>query len=192
LSHIAVMMRNFPSRKRFVVGAGAIGAGLSGWTASAIAAAEAAGDDEISHDREAIHQLVDFTASPARVFQTLTTTERFDKVVRLSAAMHSGLSLGSAPTQIDAEPGGAFSLFGGYVTGRVLELQANALVVEAWRSGSWRPGAYSIATFQLAPHEAGTRLTFDHVGFPAGEARTLAQGWHENYWEPLAKYLAQA
>jgi activator of HSP90 ATPase len=106
--------------------------------------------------------------------------------------MHSGMSLGSAPTQIDAEPGGAFVLFGGFVTGRVLDLQPSTRIVEAWRSGAWSPGAYSIATFQLAPHEAGTRLTFDHVGFPAGEARSLAKGWHENYWDPLAKYLGRA
>jgi len=30
----------------------------------------------------------------------------------------------------------------------------------------------------------------DHVGFPNGDGADLAQGWHENYWEPLAKYLA--
>jgi activator of HSP90 ATPase len=188
------MMRSLLSRENFVVRAGIVIAGLGGcavYTASGTIA-EAAGDDEISHDREAIHQVVDFTADPARVFQALTIAERFDNVVRLSAAMHSGMSLGSAPTQIDAEPGGAFVLFGGFVTGRVLDLQPSTRIVEAWRSGAWSPGAYSIATFQLAPHEAGTRLTFDHVGFPAGEARSLAKGWHENYWDPLAKYLGRA
>jgi activator of HSP90 ATPase len=185
-------MRNLLSRGNFVVRAGTVVAGLgAAGSAYAVtgAVARAAGDAEISHTNEAIHQVVDFAASPARVYRALTTTEDFDKVVRLSAAMHSGMSLGSAPTQIDARPGGAFSLFGGYVTGRILELQPNSRIVEAWRSGSWGPGLYSIATFALAPQGTGTRLTFDHAGFPNGAAPTLAQGWQENYWEPLAKSL---
>jgi activator of HSP90 ATPase len=185
------MMRTVHSRGHFISRAGIAWSGL-GLAASAVVAAESpakAAGAQISRDSEEIHQVVDFTAGPARIYRALTTDE-FDKVVRLSAAMHSGMALGSAPTQIDAQPGGAFSLFGGYVTGRILELEPNVRIVEAWRSGSWAAGAYSIATFGLAPLGTGTRLTFDHAGFPNGEAATLAKGWQENYWEPLAKSLA--
>jgi len=186
-------MRRLLSREGFVVRAGAVLAGLGAGSsvfAATSAVARAAGDAAtISHTGETIHQVVDFAASPDRVYRALTTTEDFDKVVRLSAAMHSGMALGSTPTQIDPRPGGAFSLFGGYVIGRIIELQPNARIVEAWRSGSWGPGLYSIATFALAPHGTGTRLTFDHAGFPDGAAPTLAKGWQENYWEPLAKSL---
>jgi uncharacterized protein YndB with AHSA1/START domain len=184
-------MRNLLSRGDFVVRAGTVVAGLgaAGSAFSVTGSVARAADAEISHTAEAIHQVVDFAASPERVYRALTTTEGFDKAVRLSAAVRSGMVSGTAPTQIDPRPGGAFSLFGGYVTGRILELQPNARIVEAWRSASWDLGLYSIATFALAPQGTGTRLTFDHVGFPNGAAPTLAKGWQENYWDPLAKSL---
>ena len=86
--------------------------------------------------------------------------------------------------------GGAFSLFGGYVTGRQLELMPDERIVQAWRAGSWGPGLYSIARFELKEEGSGTKIIFDHRGFPDGTAQHLAEGWHGNYWEPLAKYLA--
>jgi len=185
------------TRRDMSVGAGSIMAAL-GATGPAFAAtgqSHAAVEDanaEISRNNAAIHQEVVFAASPARVYDALTVTDQFDRVVQLSAAMNSDMkkSLGAAPTRIDAEPGGAFSLFGGYVTGRMLELVANTRIVQAWRAGSWDPGRYSIATFALVQQGAGTRLVFDHTGFPDAAAVHLAEGWHINYWVPLAKFLA--
>jgi activator of HSP90 ATPase len=43
--------------------------------------------------------------------------------------------------------GGTFTLFGGYVTGRNLEMLPDERLVQAWRAGSWKPGAFSIAAF---------------------------------------------
>ena len=93
------------------------------------------------------------------------------------------------PAQISAEAGGAFSLFGGYVSGRQVELLANERIVQAWRAGSWGPGIFSIARFGLTERGGGTKLVFDHTGFPEGQAQHLAEGWKVNYWEPLEKYL---
>jgi hypothetical protein len=36
---------------------------------------------------------------------------------------------------------------------------------------------------------AGTKIVFDHAGFPRGKAEHLAEGWKMNYWEPLEKFL---
>jgi uncharacterized protein YndB with AHSA1/START domain len=147
---------------------------------------------EISHSSAAIHQEVDFSASPARLYRALTLTEDFDRVVQLSSAMNTDMKkmLGSAPTKIDPQPGGAFVLFGGYITGRMLDLVPDTRIVQAWRAGSWEPGAFSIATFAILPRGAGCRLVFDHTGFPNDAAVELAKGWHVNYWEPLARALA--
>jgi activator of HSP90 ATPase len=67
---------------------------------------------------------------------------------------------------------------------------ANELIVQAWRVGNWNPGIYSIARFQLIEQGASTRISFDHTGFPAGNAEHLAEGWHLNYWDPLQKLLS--
>jgi hypothetical protein len=56
---------------------------------------------------------------------------------------------------------------------------------------NWDPGIYSIAKYELSDEGIGTRLVFDHTGFPTGEADHLAEGWISNYWQPLAQYLAQ-
>jgi activator of HSP90 ATPase len=177
-------------RRNFVLGAGSAAVGLA---ATDSAMGEAPDADGVSHTAASIHQEVAFAAKPARVFTVLTTAAAFDRVVRLSAAMTSAMSssLGSAPTQIDARPGGAFVLFGGYITGRNIELVPDTRIVQAWRVGSWDAGLYSIARFELSPSEGATRLVFDHTGFPSRAAEHLAGGWHANYWQPLAKVLAE-
>ena len=71
----------------------------------------------ISNSNRAIHQEVIFRTSPDRVYSTLTNPELFDKVVLASGALQA-MGLASTPGQISSEPGGTFSLFGGYITGR--------------------------------------------------------------------------
>jgi len=149
-------------------------------------AAPFAGTDEVSHTEEAIRQEVIFKASRSRVYEALTDAKQFHKVVLLSAA---GMSLGSVPTEISRETGGAFSLFGGHILGRHIELVANERIVQAWRVANWGPGIYSIVKFELTAQGLGTKLVLDHAGFPSGQGQHLAEGWKANYWEPLAKYL---
>lgn len=152
----------------------------------------AQGDPGISRTAEAIHQEKTFQASRERVYRALTETAEFDKVVKLSAAMQqNGMALRAKPTVVSAQAGGAFSAFGGYVAGRQIELVPNERIVQAWRSGSWKPGEFSLAKFVFAADGGKTKLIFDHTGFPAGQAEHLAEGWRVNYWEPLEKYLAQ-
>ena len=74
------------------------------------------------------------------------------------------------PAEISREVGGAFTLFGGYITGRHIELVPNERIVQAWRAGGWDPGIYSIARFELVEQGSGTKIVFDHTGFPKGEA----------------------
>lgn len=139
---------------------------------------------------EAIHQEVTFKASRERVYRTLTDAGEFHKVVLLSGAVESGMVKATTPTQISTEPGGAFAIFGGFVVGRQIELVPNARIVQAWRPLDWAPGVYSIARFELVEQGPGTRLVFDHTGFPPGQAEHLTQGWQANYWTPLEKVLA--
>jgi uncharacterized protein YndB with AHSA1/START domain len=192
------MQTNLWSRRHFSVRLGSLFSGLglagaaygaaigrlpAGAKEEAGARALAAGE-EISHTAEAIHQEVVFKASRKRVYEALTDAEQFTKVVRLSKAP------GGPAAVISKEAGGAFSAFGAYVTGRHIELVPNERIVQAWRAGSWEPGKYSIARFELKEQGEQTKLVFDHTGFPNGDAEHLLEGWNTNYWEPLRKYLA--
>jgi uncharacterized protein YndB with AHSA1/START domain len=152
-------------------------------------AALVAGDDDISHSAEAIHQEVMLKAPRARVYAVLTDAKLFQQLVLLSGAVKSGMVSATQAASITSEAGGAFSIFGGHVSGRIIELVPNERVVQAWRPADWAPGLYSIVRFELLESGAGIRLVFDHAGFPKGRAEHLAAGWKANYWEPLAKVL---
>jgi uncharacterized protein YndB with AHSA1/START domain len=176
-----------PTRRQVIVGAAAAFGGLAVGSARAWAVAE----DEISHSSEAIHQEVVFQASRKRVYEAFTDAKQFEKIMQLSAAMKSGMALGDKPTEISRQPGRAFTVYRGHIVGRQIELVPHERIVQAWRVVAWDPGVYSIARFELTEQGAGTKLIFDHKGFPDGQAQHLAEGWKANYWEPLAKFLAE-
>jgi activator of HSP90 ATPase len=146
--------------------------------------------EEISHSEESIHQEPVFKASRKRVYEALTDAQQFDKVEKFSAEMQSGGSLGPKPMEISREVGGTFTLFGGHIVGRHLELVPNERIVQAWRVVDWGPGRYSIARFELLEQGSDTKIIFDHFGFPKGLAQHLADGWKAHYWDTLQKYLA--
>jgi activator of HSP90 ATPase len=166
----------------------AVGMGLAG-AALKPCVASADSQDEISHTAEAIHQENSFKASRKRVYEALTVTDQFDKVIEISGAKKS-TALGTKPTRISRDVGGSFEIFGGHIVGRQVDLAPNQRIVQAWRVVDWEPGVYSIARFELAEQEDGTRIVFDHTGFPNGLGAHLAEGWRLHYWEPLAKFLA--
>jgi activator of HSP90 ATPase len=184
--HITATPANMSTRRQIIFGAAVALGGLALRPTTALAA----DSDELSHTAESIHQETVFKASPAQVYEVLTDAAQFDKVSKLSAAMQSGMAPATRPTQINPLPGGAFSLFGGYVTGRNIELIRNKRIVQAWRPGSWPPGVYSIVKFELVAQDSSTKIVFDHTGFPPGTGQHLAEGWHDNYWNPLARFLA--
>lgn len=146
---------------------------------------------DISSACEVIHQEVVFKAMRQRVYEALTDAKQFNNVVMLSAAVQTGMVRAGKPVEVSSEVGGAFSAFGGHITGRHVELVPNQRIVQAWRAASWEPGQYSIARFELTEQGSGTKLVLDHAGFPPGQAAHLAEGWKANYWEPLEKYFAQ-
>ena len=176
---------NGPTRRQAIVRVAMAFGGLALGSINASAASE----DEISRSAEAIHQEPVFKASRKRVYEALTDDKRFEKVIRLSGVLQS-MHLGDKPCEISREVGGGFTLFGGYITGRHIELVPSERIVQAWRAGGWPPGVYSIAKFELVEQGSGSRIVFDHTGFPKGEAEHLASGWKAHYWEPLEKLLA--
>jgi activator of HSP90 ATPase len=124
-----------------------------------------------------IHQEIDFTASPQRLYQALIDGKEFT-------------AFSGRHATIDGKAGGTFSLFDGHITGRNIELVPNQSIVQAWRASDWPEGVYSIAKFELQTNGgAVTHLVFDQTGFPEGLHDHLADGWEANYWSLLKKYL---
>ena len=128
--------------------------------------------------RTALHQEIDLKVSPQRIYEVLLSSKDF-------------ASFTGAPAEIDPKAGGAFSLFGGAIVGRNIELVPNQRIVQAWRPKEDFPeGTYSLVKMELKPTGSGTKLILDHTGFPEGHYDHLNAGWHSHYWEPLKKFLA--
>ena len=126
--------------------------------------------------RTSLHQEVVFKASSPRVYETLLSSKQF--------AAFSG-----APAEIDSKPGGAFSMFGGMIAGRNVELVPGQRIVQAWRPTHWAPGIYSIVRFELKQQGKETLIVLDHTGFPEGEFDQLSSGWKLHYWKRLTKFF---
>jgi len=146
---------------------------ILGGVGAAVASAEA----QTNQFPAGIHQEVDLPAKPARLYEILLDAKEFAAFTKDAA-------------EIQPRAGEAFTLFGGRITGRNVELIPNERIVQAWRPGSWPAGVYSIVRFELAANGSGARLVFDHTGFPESEKEHLVAGWPRMYWEPLRKYLS--
>ena len=122
-------------------------------------------------------------APPARIYRAW-----------LDAREHSMIT-GSKAT---AEPGvgGHFSAWGGSIRGTTLELEPDALIVQAWRASDFPEGSEDSrleVRFQaLEPAEHGTRVTILHTGLPVGTGHRYEEGWRNFYFERMKKYFAAA
>jgi activator of HSP90 ATPase len=131
--------------------------------------------------RTSLHQEIEYKALPQRIYETILSSTDFT-------------AFSGYPAEIDPKVGGAFSMFGGLVVGRNVELIPNQRIVQAWRlSKEFPDGIYSLAKFELKtekPEGSGTRIILDHTGFPEGHFDHLDLGWYSHYWDPLRKFLA--
>lgn len=180
-------MKNEPISRRAVL------AGLATIPVGVLAASDAgsASTPGLSRNGESIHQEVYFEAPPARVYRALLDASQFAEVTRLGGGARLLDAPGAAPVAIDARVGGVFTLFGGHITGLQIELTADQRIVQAWHEQVWEPGEYSLARFALSRQGSGTKLVFDHRGFPEGAGPHLSLGWYEHYWDPLKAYLSR-
>jgi activator of HSP90 ATPase len=164
------------SRRSILGGAGLL-AGVAAGAAQAQPAMRVKPGRAETRARTSLHQEIAFDAAPARIYAALLASQDF--------ASFSGM-----PAQIDPRPGGAFSLFGGMVVGRNIELVPDARIVQAWRVVADFPaGVYSLVKMELVAQGRGTRLVLDHTGFPEGHFDHLDAGWAPRYWTPLRKFL---
>jgi activator of HSP90 ATPase len=142
----------------------------------------------VSHDAEAIHQQILLPVSADKIYAVLTTADQFQKLSLLCTDVPAAM-LTAHPAVLSNELGSPFSIFGGIIEGRQVELVPAKRVVQAWRVNDWDAGVYSIARFELEGNGSSTKIIFDHTGFPKGMGDHLASGWVSHYWQGLMKLL---
>ncbi len=105
----------------------------------------------------------------------------------MDSASHSKLT--GSEAKISRAVGGEFSTFGGWATGKNIELIKDKKIIQTWRGEDWPEGHFSTLTVHLLPAPGGTKLLFTQTGVPLAVAKDIAQGWKDFYWEPMKKYF---
>ncbi len=110
--------------------------------------------------------------------------------IYMNSELHAGFTGG--PAEVHPEPGGLFTAFDGALTGKILHLVKSKLIVQSWRSVSFRdddPDTTLILTF--SSEGAKGRIDMVHLDVPAHDFKSIKKGWRTYYWNPLLSYLTE-
>ena len=126
------------------------------------------------------------TINQTEIFED-TTTHRLYEIL-MDAKHHAAFTGDDA--NIRDEVGGTFSTYGGYSTGKNKELLPGKRIVQTWRAADWPEGVESNVTFDFEQHGDNAIIHFTQTNVPDEQSESIANGWHEYYWEPMRGYLA--
>eukprot|EP01134_Creolimax_fragrantissima_P006860 CFRG6860T1 len=79
------------------------------------------------------------------------------------------------------EVGHEWSLFGGNVTGKFLELEPSKMIKQTWRFSSWAGSHHSEVTITFDQGSSSTAVSINQTGVPKAEAEKVKEGWRQNY-----------
>ena len=109
----------------------------------------------------------------------------------MSSAGHSAMT--GADATIDAQLGGEFSAWDGYITGRTLALEPGRRIVQSWRTSEFvADDGDSTIEVLLESVEGGSTITIRHTNVPNGQVGYEQGGWQENYFDPMREYFTRA
>ena len=125
-----------------------------------------------------IKQNVSFKASPHEVFEALMDEKK-----------HSAFTGGGA--RVSRKVGGSFSIFGGALCGKNLEIVQDKKIVQEWycEDANWPKGFFSKLIITLTKSGTGTKLLMMHEKVPLGSVKSISQGWKDHYWNPMKEML---
>jgi len=108
----------------------------------------------------------------------------------LSSAGHSQMT--GSRAEVQGGSGGAFTAWDGYIWGRTLELEANRVIVQAWRTSEFPEGSPDSRVEILLEEDLnGTKITLTHTNIPDGQGENYKQGWDDFYFTPMRAYFSK-
>lgn len=120
-------------------------------------------------------QSVVIKAKRSLIYEALTSGAQFSKFT-------------NAPAEISPIAGTAFSAYGGYLSGFVLDTKTSEYIVQAWRTQEWASGDFSILRFNFTDEGSNhTRIDVYHYGIPNHHESSNEKVWDEFYWSKLRK-----
>ncbi len=87
---------------------------------------------------------------------------------------------------IQAFPGGEFSLWDGSIVGKYLDLEPSVKIVQQWYFGDQKED--SVVTIKLHPHDQGTSVELRHTNIPDDDYKDIVEGWNEVFFASLQEF----
>ena len=108
----------------------------------------------------------------------------------LSSEGHSQMT--GSPAEVEAEIGGTFKAWDGYIRGKTLEMEQHHRIVLAWRTSEFPEDSPDSRVELLLEEIAdGTRITLIHTEIPNGQGDGYMQGWEDFYFTPMRAYFSK-
>lgn len=120
------------------------------------------------------------------VFKNATTKQLYDLYMDPKLA---SLIAGS-PVKIAEKPGSKMEAWGGYITGKILQVEKNRLIVQSWHGSDWKKEENSVFIISLEQKGKNVELNAIHANVPEEHAGHLGKGWYDHYWNVWKQYIA--
>ena len=106
----------------------------------------------------------------------------------LSSDGHTAMTGGAATSE--PRVGARHTAWGGYITGKHLELEPGKRILQSWRTTEFPDHVLdSKLEIRLVAIPKGTRLTLLQSGIPDGQGEMYSDGWQEHYFVPMKKHF---
>lgn len=119
--------------------------------------------------------------------QTYTINAPIEKVWEAIVSPKIIDKWGAGPAKMDDKPGSEFTLWGGDIWGKNLEVVKGEKLIQEWFGGDWdKPSKLTIV---LKGNSNSTQVDLVHEGVPKDEETDFADGWKTYYFGEIKKLL---
>ena len=106
----------------------------------------------------------------------------------LDSKTHSRFT--GSPAKIDPNPGGVFTAWDGYISGKTLMKDYPRRIVQCWRTSDFPEGSQdSRLEVFFEPDGDGVRLEIIHSLIPDEQVEMYKKGWNDFYFIPMKSYF---
>jgi uncharacterized protein YndB with AHSA1/START domain len=127
---------------------------------------------------------------PRTIKQTVSLPASPEKLFRMYLDPQAHGAFTGDKVDISRQPGSLFKAFDGMITGMMLYVVPNRLIVQSWRAAHWkREDIDSTLVLSFWPEGEEGRIELIHVNVAEHDYRDVKIGWKKYYWKPWRAYL---
>eukprot|EP01128_Nolandella_sp_AFSM9_P012914 TRINITY_DN975_c1_g1_i1.p1 TRINITY_DN975_c1_g1~~TRINITY_DN975_c1_g1_i1.p1 ORF type:complete len:369 (-),score=99.87 TRINITY_DN975_c1_g1_i1:111-1136(-) len=125
-----------------------------------------------SRGKKNFTQSVKFGISPGEMYETFADQNRV-----------SGFT--GSPAKVGKAVGEDYSILGGVVTGKMLEVTPRSKLAWTWRHESWDPETFSQVTVTFKAEGGKALVIVNQTGIPEDDFQRTRDGWEQFFWKRI-------